>query len=68
MSDVQDGYMVASGDCLWTIAERLYGNGMMWRQLYALNRDSILNPNLIFPGQKLRLIQPQPDTTPPGLW
>jgi len=68
MDTGQNEYVVVGGDCLWTIAERLYGNGMMWRQLYALNRGQIANPNLIFPGQTLRLIQPLPDSIPPGLW
>lgn len=49
------GYMVRPGDCLWAIAQRTYGDGSLWPMLYAANADQILNPNLIFPGQVLRL-------------
>jgi Transglycosylase-like domain/LysM domain len=46
-------YTVKSGDTLGSIA-RMHGLGS-WNGLYQANRDSIKNPNLIFPGQKLTL-------------
>lgn len=46
-------YTVKSGDCLSVIAKRL-GIGS-WNSIYELNRDQIKNPNLIYPGQVLRV-------------
>lgn len=45
-------YRVVSGDCLWYIAQRFFGNGARWPEIYNLNKGVIGgNPNLIFPGQ-----------------
>ena len=49
------GYVVRPGDSLSAIAQRLYGDGRLWPVLFANNADQILNPNLIYPGQVLRL-------------
>ena len=48
-------YVVQKGDCLWTIAEKHLGSGYRWKEIYELNRDSIENPSLIYPGQELEL-------------
>jgi nucleoid-associated protein YgaU len=48
-------YTVVRGDTLWAIARKFLGNGARWPEIHALNRDRINNPNLIYPGQKLRL-------------
>ncbi len=63
-------YVVAAGDCLWSIAARLLGPGATsraidrgWRQIYDANRASIgENPSLIHPG--LALTIPRFDNTP----
>jgi cell wall-associated NlpC family hydrolase len=48
-------YAVVAGDWLSKIAER-YGIKGGWKHLYDLNRDVVGdNPDLIFPGQRLRL-------------
>ena len=48
-------YIVKSGDCLSSIARKY---NMKWKDLYDLNKDIIGNdPNLIYVGQELRLIQ-----------
>ena len=46
-------YTVQPGDCLWTIARQVYGDGAKAYQLAAAN--SIPNPDLIYPGQVLEL-------------
>jgi nucleoid-associated protein YgaU len=50
-----DTYTVRRGDCLWTIAEALYGNGAAWRSLWAANRETVENPSLVFVDQVLDL-------------
>jgi hypothetical protein len=45
-------YTVVRGDCLWTIAQKYYGNGAAWPKIYDANRDKITkSPDLIYPGQ-----------------
>ena len=46
-------YRVRFGDCLSDIATS--HNIADWQQLYAVNRRGISNPDLIYPGQLLRL-------------
>ena len=48
-------YTVKSGDCLWNIAKSLLGSGSRYTEVYNLNKDKIKNPNLIYPGQVLRI-------------
>lgn len=48
-------YTVKRGDSLWKIAQRYLGKGSRYPEIYNLNRDKIKNPNLIYPGQVLRL-------------
>jgi len=51
----QRTYTVVSGDCLWNIAEKYLGSSSRYPEIYELNRDIIQNPNLIYPGQVLKL-------------
>ena len=48
-------YSVTKGDCLWNIAQRAYGDGSRWVEIYALNAGSISDPGLINIGQVLVL-------------
>ena len=48
-------YTVKSGDCLWTIAKKYYGNGAQYTKIYNANKDKISNPNLIYVGQVLTI-------------
>lgn len=49
-------YTVAKGDCLWKIAQRLYGNGADYTKIYEANKGLIGNdPDLIFSGQVLTI-------------
>lgn len=48
-------YVVVKGDSLSAIAKREYGDAKEWRRIYDANRDIIKDPDLIYPGQTLRL-------------
>ena len=49
-------YTVVSGDCLWAIAKKFYGDGSRYTEIYNANVDVIgSNPNLIYPGQVLTI-------------
>ena len=50
-------YTVVSGDTLSGIAQRFYGDGALFPRIFEANRDQISNPNLVFPGQVLRIPQ-----------
>ncbi len=45
-------YAVKSGDSLWALAKRYYGDGSKYSLIASANPD-ITNPNLIYPGQVL---------------
>jgi nucleoid-associated protein YgaU len=48
-------YVVVKGDSLSAIATREYGDAAEWHRIYDANRDIIKDPDLIYPGQTLRL-------------
>jgi uncharacterized protein YidB (DUF937 family) len=48
-------YTVAAGDSLSRIAKKLYGNGNQWQKIFDANRDQLENPDLIHPGQILKI-------------
>lgn len=48
-------YTVARGDSLSKIAKKTLGNANRWREIFEANRDQIDNPDLIQPGQVLKL-------------
>jgi len=43
-------HTVVNGDTLGTIAQYYYGNPKQWQTIYAANKQSIANPNLILAG------------------
>ncbi|GEM_PF-6986148 len=53
-------YKVEKGDCLWSISEKeeIYDDGTKWPRIYKANRDQIKDPNLIYPRQKLKIVDP----------
>jgi len=55
MAPQPETYTVMRGDTLWAIARRFLGSGSRWPEIYALNRQTISNPNRIFPGQVVTL-------------
>lgn len=48
-------YTVASGDSLWLIAKKNYGDGSKWRAIYEANKNIIADPNNISVGQVITL-------------
>jgi nucleoid-associated protein YgaU len=48
-------YVVVSGDSLSKIAKREYGDAQKWRKIYEANQNIIKDPDLIYPGQELRI-------------
>jgi nucleoid-associated protein YgaU len=50
-----DTYVVVAGDSLSKIAKRHYGDANKWPRIYEANRDQIKNPDLIHPGQRLKI-------------
>ncbi len=53
---VAQTYTVVSGDTLWGIAKKNYGDGAKYTVIYNANQGAIGgNPNLIYPGQVLMI-------------
>jgi len=50
-------YTVQPGDTLSSIANQFYGDAALYQRLFEANRYQLSNPNLIFPGQVLRVPQ-----------
>jgi nucleoid-associated protein YgaU len=48
-------YTVEPGDTLSAIAQRFYGDASLYPRIYEANTDQLSSPNLIFPGQVLRI-------------
>jgi len=57
-------YTVVKGDNLWSIAKRFTGNALSYPRVARDN--SIAAPDLIFPGQKILLVQQATGTGPRG--
>ncbi|MBL8007486.1 MAG: LysM peptidoglycan-binding domain-containing protein [Ignavibacteria bacterium] len=63
-----EGYTVVKGDCLYKIAgmKNVYGNSKLWPAIWEANKNGVVsappkvaktipNPNLIYPGQVLKI-------------
>ena len=50
-------YVVKSGDTLWAIAQEAYGDGNRYPEVFEANKPMLTDPDLIFPGQVLRIPQ-----------
>lgn len=50
-------YTVKSGDCLWNIAKKFYGNGAQYKKIVDANQQifSKRSPNLIYAGEVLNI-------------
>jgi nucleoid-associated protein YgaU len=50
-------HTVAAGETLSVLAQQFYDDASQWPSIFEANRDQILNPNLTFSGQVLRIPQ-----------
>jgi len=48
-------YIVVKGDSLSKIAKREYGDANKWPTIYEANKELIKDPDLIYPGQELKI-------------
>src|SRR3954467_1943408 len=48
-------YTVRPGDTLSAIAQQFYGNAALFPRIFEANTNQLTSPNLIFPGQVLRI-------------
>lgn len=48
-------YTVVAGDNLSKIAKKFYGDANKWKKIFEANRDTVKNPDLIHPGQVLKV-------------
>jgi nucleoid-associated protein YgaU len=48
-------YVIVKGDTLSGIAKRFLGNAMDYPKIFEANREVIKDPDLIYPGQKIRI-------------
>jgi len=48
-------YEIVKGDTLSKIAKHFYGNANKYPVIFEANREVIKNPDLIYPGQKIRI-------------
>lgn len=55
VADQERTYTVVAGDTLSKIAKREYGDASKWHRIYEANKDTIKNPDLIYPGQTFKI-------------
>jgi len=53
--EIYGQYEVKSGDSLSKIAKDIYGDPMQYKKIFEFNTDILSNPDLIKPGQTLKI-------------
>ena len=48
-------YTVQAGDTLGKIAQKVYGDGSRWKEIFEANKETIKNPDLIEVGQEIKI-------------
>lgn len=61
--DQFETYTVKKGDNLWNISDAKLGDPTRWKTIYAMNKEPIKNPNMIYPKQVLKFM---PLRSPPN--
>jgi Tfp pilus assembly protein FimV len=64
-------HVVQPGETLWHIAAQVAGDPHLWPRLYRANRDQIVDPSRLYPGQVLSIPDfqsgaPETDAVPRG--
>jgi nucleoid-associated protein YgaU len=54
-------HVVQPGETLWHIAAQVAGDPHLWPRLYRANRDQIVDPSRLYPGQVLSIPDFQSD-------
>ena len=57
LKEEEQEYRVLPGDCLWSISEKLWGDGRWYDRFQAGDGGEIEDVNLIYPGMTLRAAQ-----------
>ena len=52
---VIEEYTIKGGDSLSKIAKHFYGDAQKWNIIFESNKDTIKNPDLIHPGQIIKI-------------
>lgn len=50
----ENEYIIKAKDTLYSISSKIYGDPDKWKALYEKNKDTIKDPSMIFPGQKIK--------------
>lgn len=53
--EMSDMHAVVSGDTLWGLAEKYYGDGNKYPSIFEANKPMLKDPNKIYVGQVLRI-------------
>jgi hypothetical protein len=59
-------YVIKKGDTLWGLSDRFLNDPHYWPNLWARNQ-SVTNPHLIYPGQRLRVYPDRIELEPSGV-
>jgi nucleoid-associated protein YgaU len=60
-ADAERVHVVQPGETLWRIAAQVTGDPHLWPLLYRANRDQIVDPSRLYPGQVLSIPDLQDD-------
>jgi hypothetical protein len=50
-------YTLSEDDTLWALADKYYGDGSRWREIWDANSDVITDPNTLIPGTAITIPQ-----------